>query len=124
VVLLKGRRGESGRSRLLPVIGSTTVTTFSFLTFILLVLTIWVGISRFTRGLEGNWPLVYYLLMVAHLKAFEGGLNPYWVYVGVVSALFLRFEFMGGVPLKVVRVLELAALAYVAWRSLALVLMW
>jgi hypothetical protein len=104
--------------------GSVPMTTFSLLTFILFVLTVWTGIARFTRALDSNWPVVYYLLVIAHLKVFEGGLSPYWVYVGVVSGLFLRFEFMGGTVLKVVRVVELVALCYLAWRSLTLVLMW
>ena len=100
------------------------VTTFNLLTFVLLVGTFWVGFSRFTRGLESNWPLVYYLLVVAHLKAFEGGLNPYWVYIGVVSGLLLRFEFMGGIILKMVWAVELATSAYIVWRCLSLILMW
>jgi hypothetical protein len=101
--------------------GGISVTSFSLLTFILLVLTVWVVVGRFTRSLESNWPLVYYLMVVAHLKAFDGGLNPYCVYVAVVCGLFLRFEFMGGPVLKTFRVIELGMLAYIAWRSFTLI---
>jgi hypothetical protein len=97
------------------------VTSFDLLTFILLVLTMWLIASRFSQSLESNWPLVYYLVVVAHLKAFDGGLNPYWVYVAVVCGLFLRFEFMGGAILKSFRVIELITLAYIAWRSFSLI---
>jgi hypothetical protein len=97
------------------------VTSFLLLTFILVVLTIWMVIGRFTRSLESNWPLVYYLVVVAHLKAFDGGLNPYLVYVAVVCGLFLRFEFMGGAILKGFRALELGTLTYIAWRSFSLI---
>ena len=100
------------------------LTPFNFITAALLGLTLWVAVSRYTSKLESNWPLFYYLFMVGHLKAFEGGLDPYMVYVGVVSALFLRFEFMGGWFLKIVRATELFILAYVAYRCLALIMMW
>jgi hypothetical protein len=101
--------------------GGISVDSFNLLTFILLVLTLWVMVGRFTRNVESNWPLVYYLLVVAHLKVFDGGLNPYCVYVAVICGLFLRFEFMGGAILKLFRVVELGALAYIAWRSLFLI---
>jgi hypothetical protein len=42
----------------------------------------------------------------------------------VVSALFLRFEFMGGWFLKFVRATEIFILAYVIYRCFALIMMW
>jgi len=102
--------------------GGTSATSFALLTFILVGLTLWVVVSRFTRNLESNWPLVYYLVVVAHLKAFEGGLNPYVVYLAVVCGLFLRFEFMGGAVLKIFRVIELGTLTYIAWRGMSLIM--
>ena len=100
------------------------VTPFTLITAVLMGLTIWLGMSRFRIKLESNWPLFYYLFLVGHLKAFEGGLDPYVVYVGVVSALLLRFEFLGGWFLKIVRVVEIFVLAYVIYRCFALIMMW
>ena len=100
------------------------LSVFNVLTLILMALTIWLGVSRFTAGLDSNWAMVYYVLLVAHLKAFDGGLNPYWVYVGVVAGLLLRFEFMGGAVLKVVWGMELAAMTYYVWRFVSLIMMW
>jgi len=100
------------------------LTGFNFVTLALIGLTIWIIVSRFTFKLESNWPLFYYLFVVGYLKAFEGSLDPYLVYVGVVAGLFLRFEFMGGVFLKFVRGTELAVLAYVIYRCFALIMMW
>lgn len=95
--------------------------TFLVATILLMVMTVWVIIARFTHRLDTSWPLFYYLLMVFHTKVFEGGLNPYWVFVAVVSGLFLRFEFMGGFILRSIRVIELLALAYLSWECLVLV---
>ncbi len=98
-------------------------TLFNFFTLVLMGLTIWLGMSRQTTKLENNWPLFYYVYLVGYLKVYEGGLDPYMVYVGVVSALFLRFEFIGGWFLKFVRGTELFILAYVIYRCVALILM-
>jgi hypothetical protein len=95
-------------------------TTFGVLTTVLMGLTVWLVVSRFTKTLESNWPLVYYLGVVIYSKVFEGVLEPYWVFVGVVSALFLRFEFMGGFFLKFVRSVEAVVLVYFLWRGLSM----
>ncbi|MDP2998525.1 MAG: hypothetical protein AAB654_07135 [Acidobacteriota bacterium] len=98
-------------------------TMFNFVTLVLMGLTVWLGVSRQNTKLGTNWPLFYYVFLVGYLKVFEGSLDPYMVYVGVVSALFLRFEFIGGWFLKFVRGTELFILAYVIYRCLALILM-
>ena len=100
------------------------LTLFNFITLMLMGLTVWLGVSRQRSKLESNWPLLYYVLLVGYLKFFEGSLDPYMVFVGVVSSLFLRFEFMGGWFLKFVRGTELFILAYVVYRCFALIMMW
>lgn len=99
-------------------------TLFNNLTLALMALTIWMAVARFTMRQESNWPLVYYFLLAVYWKAFEGGLNGYWVLAGVACGLLLRFEFLGGPVLKMVRGAELAVFAYVLWRSTGLLLGW
>ncbi len=82
-------------------------TLFNDLTLVLMALTIWVGVARFAARLESNWFLIYYALLVAYWKVFEGSLNTYWVLAGVACGLLLRFEFLGGPVLKAVRAVEL-----------------
>jgi len=119
--------GFGGRWVRLPEAGEDTsmvLTTFNVITFILLVLTGWVVWARFTRGLETSWPLIYYMGVVVYSKVFPGSLDAVWVYAGVIAALFLRFEFMGGVILKLIRLADLIVLGYILWRSVALLMMW
>lgn len=92
-------------------------TTSDFVTLVLMGLTAWLGLSRQSTKLESDWPLFYYLFLVLYLKAVDTLLDPYMIYVGVVSGLFLRFEFMGGWFLKFVRGTELFVLAYIIYRS-------
>lgn len=99
------------------------ITLFNIITFTMMIATASVIWTRFHRPIENNWPLMYYAGMVVYLKAFDGSLNPTFVYIGVVVALLLRFEFLGGFILKVVRALDFVILAYFMWRGLALLLM-
>ncbi len=91
-------------------------STLNLATIALAGLTVWLMLARSSSKLESNWPLFYYLCLVAHLKAFEDGLDPYWVYAGVVTALFLRFEFTGGWVLRLLRAAETVVLSYVLIR--------
>ena len=85
---------------------------FNITTGIALALTLWIVIVRLRGSSESNWPLFYYLGVVIYGYLFPAVIEPRWIYSGVVTALFLRFEFMGGGFLKVVRVFEFVVLAY------------
>jgi hypothetical protein len=98
-------------------------TLFNTLTLVLMAATaamIWI---RLRVSVEKTWPLVYYVILVAYSEGFPGSLSPYAVFAGVVSGLLLRFEFMGGVVLKGVRLVEFAVFGYVLFRAVQLLLM-
>ena len=100
------------------------VTLFNVCTLVLIGLTSAVLAARLRGLLESNWPLGYYALVIIYWQVFPGGLDPYWVFVGLVSATLLRFEFLGGVILTLVRVLEFCFFGYIIWRALSLLLLW
>lgn len=79
---------------------------------------IWIGLSRFSMRLENSWPLMFYLALVLYLNSYEQVLNPYVVYVAVVCALFVRFEFMNERVVFFVRIVEVAALAHIGYSLL------
>jgi hypothetical protein len=82
----------------------------------LLAGTVWLAASRLRMRLENNWPLVYYFAAVVYLNTYHLVLNPYVVYVAVICALLLRFEFMNERLVALVRLIEIAALVHVGWR--------
>jgi hypothetical protein len=84
-----------------------------FVPFVVIGLTIWLMRARFTQPTEISWPLFYYLFLVIFARANEGELNNYWIFAGVLCALFLRYEFMGGFILKLFRAGEFAVHLYV-----------
>ncbi|HWR52645.1 MAG TPA: hypothetical protein VN428_16155 [Bryobacteraceae bacterium] len=98
-------------------------TLFNGITLLILVATLWTAYARFRTRPDSIWFLGYYALVAAYWYAFDGALGTYWMIGGLAVALTLRFEFLGGTPLKLVRAAEYVFLAYVAWRAIALLLM-
>ena len=101
--------------------GHYPFTAFNAATLLILGLTLVVAWRRMRRpSLTANWPLLYYAATAGYTFGFSGGLNPYWVAAGVACGLAIR---CGLYPAQV-RWMELVPLAYIAWRSVGLILMW
>jgi len=96
-------------------------TPTNITTAIMLGLTLWLLIGRFRVRHDSNWPLFYYLALVAYHQAFPGALNSYVIYTGVLIALFFRFEFVGGWFRYLLRVVEVGVLSYLIYRFFHLV---
>jgi len=93
---------------------------FNITAALAIALTCWLFGARWRGPVDSNWPLLYYLGIVVYSYIFPEVLNPSWIYAGVLTALFLRFEFMGGILLKFVRALEILVLAnfvYCFWSA-------
>lgn len=102
------------------------LTWFNFLTVLILVATLALVKSRIggvgPTKFDTSWPLFYYAGLVFYTRSFEGEYENYFIFAGILAALFLRFEFLGGLFLKVVRTVELVALGYVLLRGSLLLL--
>ena len=90
---------------------------FNVTTGILAILTAWVLTARLRGVVESNWPMLYYVGVVFYSTIFPSVLDPAWIYAGVLCTLFLRFEFMGGFFLKVIRVLDVMVLIYLMYTA-------
>lgn len=98
-------------------------TLFNAITLLILLATLWTAYARLRARPDSIWFLAYYALVAVYWYAFEGALGTYWMIFGLAVALVLRFEFTGGMALKLVRTAEYVFLGYVAWRAIALLLM-
>jgi hypothetical protein len=88
-------------------------TYSDFIPLIMIGLTIWLMRVRFTSPIEIPWPMIYYLALVLFVRSNEGEFNNYLIFGGVVCALFLRYEFLGGIFLKIFRTGEFVVHLYV-----------
>lgn len=82
--------------------------------FLLMVFTGLLIVARFKIGSGSNWPFVYYALLVSFHQAIPGLFSPLPLYFAVVSALFLRFEYMSKSFSGMFRFCEMLSLGYVA----------
>lgn len=89
-----------------------------FIPLIVVALTLWLIRARFSSKVDTNWPLVYYAFLVIFVRYNEGEFDNYWIFAGIVCALFLRYEFIGGAILKAFRSGEFIVHLYVAFRCL------
>jgi hypothetical protein len=78
----------------------------TFWALLLTVLLAWVLASRFSGKIDPSWQLLVWVFVVVFASFYEGLMHPTVLYIGVVCALLLRFEFMGGFVLKAVRFFE------------------
>ncbi|HEY3443821.1 MAG TPA: hypothetical protein VGK29_23900 [Paludibaculum sp.] len=92
------------------------------LSFVLAVSTAWLALARFQTKPDNNWPLVYYFVLVGYLNAYDLVLNPNVVYVAVICALLLRFEFMNERVVFFVRLVEVATLINIGYSLIGVIL--
>jgi hypothetical protein len=85
------------------------------LSFLLTLATAWLAFIRFQTKPDNSWPLLYYFALVGYLNTYDLVLNPYVVYVAVVCALLLRFEFMNDRIIFLVRIIEVGSLMYIGY---------
>src|SRR4051812_13872454 len=84
-----------------------------FFPLVFIILTLWVMRARFTSRVDTSWPIVYYLVLVIFVRANEGEFRNYLIFAGVLCALFLRYEFMAGLVLKMFRAGEFVVHLYI-----------
>lgn len=82
-------------------------------TILMLVATACMFVARFRIQNDNNWPLALYGALFAYQQHFTGIIHPNTLYAGIVSALMIRFEFMGGKSGFLFRAVELLALSLI-----------
>lgn len=93
------------------------LTLTNFLTWVIILGTAWMLRERWIGRLDSNKPLIYYLGLVLYVRGLEGEFENYIIFAAIVSALFLRFEFLGGWFLRLFRLIEFVCLFYVMIRA-------
>ena len=101
---------------------SIRLTDSGALAIIMMVLTIWIATARWKLPSESNWPLLFFIGLVVYQKMYPEVVDSYPIFIGIVCAGMIRFEFMNPRFVNVVRWVELLMFLYVIWRLLTYVL--
>jgi hypothetical protein len=62
---------------------------------------------------DSNMPLLFYFVLVLFGNMSDRAINPYLLYAGLIMAMILRFEFMGGNFIKFVAFMTAASLVVI-----------
>jgi hypothetical protein len=91
-------------------------SVFTITTLLLASITVWILVVRWRSRPDTNWPLFYYVGLFAYTKSFDDLVDPLVIYVAVVSGLLVRFEYLSGWILELIKVVETLCLIYVIGR--------
>ncbi len=98
------------------------LTDSGFLALVLIAITALMAWVRPKMATESNWPLLYFIGLVLYQKMNEELLHPYPIFIGILCAGLIRFEFMSPRWVKYVRWIELVTLVYVIMKLLGFVM--
>ena len=98
------------------------LTDLGALAMAMMVITILLVYMRPKIVTDSNWPLLYFFALVVYQKMYDDIMSPYPIFVGVMCAAMIRFEFMSARFVKYFRWLETLTLVYVLWRLLGFLL--
>ena len=70
------------------------LTDLGVLTLVALIITAWLAFMRSRLTAESNYPLVYWISILAYQRFVPEVVGPYMLYLGLVCSMLIRFEFM------------------------------
>lgn len=82
---------------------------------VMMLFTASVLAGRYRLRPDTNLSLIYFLVVFGYYFNVRSSLNPQALYAGVVSALFLRFEFMSGWLRWFLQGAETVVMVYLGW---------
>ncbi len=89
-----------------------------FTTGLIIAFAIFVAYTLFRRRSDFNLPLVLYVALMFYMSWTDQVLNPYVVYMGLIFALVLRFEYMNVFLTKTFCYAEIFAIVLIVWNLL------
>ena len=93
--------------------------TFSVTTALMVAFAAFVAYIRMKNWLDSNVPIFFYVIMLAYARFFGDNKVPLWlILAGFGLTLMMRFEFMNPVFIKIVKILEYAALAVIIYLAI------
>jgi|SRR5579862_3103200 hypothetical protein len=94
-------------------------TSLNVTELLVISLAVVAAILVLRKRYESNVPLLFYFVLVVFNNMSDRGTNPYLLYAGLILALLLRFEFMGGSFAKLVAFLTTASLGVIIWMMMS-----
>jgi len=88
-------------------------TSLNVTEVLVMALALVAAVMVMRKRYDSNLPLLFYFALIVFSNATDREINPYLLYAGLMLAMLLRFEFMGGGFVKLVAFLTAASLAVI-----------
>jgi hypothetical protein len=75
----------------------------------------WIACMRFRMKADTSWPMMFYLVLVSYSNQYDQAVPAYVLYVSVVCALLLRFEFLNERLIYFVKIIEVICLVIIGY---------
>lgn len=96
---------------------------FSVTTALIAAFAAFVAYIRMKNWLDSNVPIIFYVCLLIYARFFDYNKIPLWLMLtGFGLTLLMRFEFMSTSFIRIVKVLEYAALALIIYFAVASIL--
>ena len=99
-----------------------SANSYSVTTGLVAAFGLFVVYMRLRNWLDSNIPIIFYVVLIGYMRAVDGAV-PFWlISTGFALCLLLRFEFMNTAFTRVVKFLEIGALAGIIFLAVGMVL--
>ena len=88
-------------------------------TLLVVALAVVAVVMMVRKRYDSNLPLIFYFVALVFTNLSDRTVNPYMLYAGLIFALLLRFEFMGGGFSKFIAFLATSSMCLIIWGFLA-----
>ena len=99
------------------------LTDLGVLTACALIVTAWLAFARAKLNNESNYPLGYWVSMLAYQRFVPEVVGPYLLYLGLVCSMLIRFEFMSEKVANFFRWIEWIIFLFIIMRCFNYILM-
>lgn len=99
-----------------------TANAYTVTTGLMAAFALFVVFIRLRNWVDSNVPILFYIAMIVFMRSVEGTVPIWLILVSFALSLTLRFEFMNAFFTRLVKYLEVAALAVIVYLCASMIL--
>lgn len=94
-------------------------TSLNITELLVVALAVVAAIMVMRKRYDSNVPLLFYFVLIMFTNMSDREINPYVLYAGLILAMLLRFEFMGGGFAKFIGFMTTSSLVVIMYLMVA-----
>ena len=91
-------------------------------TGLMVAFALFVGFIRIKNWVHSNIPMLFYIILIAYMRAIDGNVPVWLIFTSFGLSLLLRFEFLNERFIQLVKILELCTLGLIVYLAVQMIL--